>query len=64
MQTYEADPAPEDIADLLRLTELEVHHLDLDCGYQIADWLTSSVRTCLPLPDLLARRPPQPPSRH
>lgn len=33
----------------LRLTELEVHHLDLDCGYQVADWPSSFVRTCLPL---------------
>jgi hypothetical protein len=30
---------------MLRLTELEVHLLDLDCGYQIADWLTSLVRS-------------------
>jgi hypothetical protein len=50
VQTYAADPAPEDVTDLLRLTELEVHHLDLDCGYQIGDWLTSFARTRSPRP--------------
>jgi hypothetical protein len=35
---------------MLRLTELEVHRLDLDCGYQIADWLTSLVRPACPCP--------------
>lgn len=33
----------------LRLTELEVHHVDLDLGYRVADWPPGFPRTCLPL---------------
>ncbi len=33
----------------LRLTELEVHHVDLGVGYQITDWPSVFTRICLPL---------------
>lgn len=33
----------------LRLTELEVHHVDLGLGYRVADWPAAFVDTCLPL---------------
>ena len=33
----------------LRLTELEVHHADLDVGYRVTDWPAAFTRICLPL---------------
>jgi len=33
----------------LRLTELEVHHVDLDVGYRVTDWPAVFTRICLPL---------------
>ena len=33
----------------LRLTELEVHHVDLDTGYPIGSWPAGFVAACLPL---------------
>jgi len=33
----------------LRLTELEVHHVDLDVGYRVTDWPAAFTRICLPL---------------
>ena len=32
----------------LRLTELEVHHADLDVGYRVTDWPAAFTRICLP----------------
>jgi len=33
----------------LRLTELEVHHADLDVGYRVTDWPAAFTRICLHL---------------
>ena len=46
----------------MRLRELEIHHVDLDAGYQAADWPADFVGETLPqVADSFAGRPDMPP---
>lgn len=41
-----------------RLREVEIHHLDLNCGYTAAEWPAAFVSRCLPdIVDMFARHP-------